>query len=52
MMMRRPTAAEVRFHAARWIWVVLLAVLAYVAFPSARPTSRRSSRWASSPTAT
>jgi putative nucleotidyltransferase with HDIG domain len=32
--MRRPTPQEVRYHAARWSWVVALAVLAYIAFPS------------------
>jgi cyclic-di-AMP phosphodiesterase PgpH len=32
--MRRPTAAELRYHGARWIWVLILAVLTYVSFPS------------------
>ncbi|OLC08347.1 MAG: hypothetical protein AUH42_01760 [Gemmatimonadetes bacterium 13_1_40CM_70_11] len=32
--MRRPSAAELRFHGARWAWVLGLAVLAYIAFPS------------------
>ncbi|OLC05800.1 MAG: hypothetical protein DMD41_08980 [Gemmatimonadetes bacterium] len=32
--MRRPSAAELRFHGTRWAWVLGLAVLAYLAFPS------------------
>src|SRR6266704_2036493 len=32
--MRPPTKDQVRYHGARWAWVVGLAVLAYVAFPS------------------
>ncbi len=32
--MRRPSAAELRYHGARWAWVLGLAVLAYLAFPS------------------
>ncbi|HEX4574434.1 MAG TPA: HDIG domain-containing protein [Gemmatimonadales bacterium] len=32
--MRLPTADQVRYHGARWAWVVGLAVLAYAAFPS------------------
>ncbi|HYK83405.1 MAG TPA: HDIG domain-containing protein [Gemmatimonadales bacterium] len=32
--MRLPTKAEVRYHGARWAWVVGLALLAYLAFPS------------------
>src|SRR6266704_3435885 len=32
--MKLPTQEQVRYHGARWVWVVGLAVLAYVAFPS------------------
>ncbi|PYO81231.1 MAG: hypothetical protein DMD65_13060, partial [Gemmatimonadetes bacterium] len=32
--MRLPTKDQVRYHGIRWVWVVLLAALAYVAFPS------------------
>ncbi len=32
--MRRPTWDEVRYHGTRWAWVIGLAVLAYLAFPS------------------
>ncbi len=32
--MRRPSAAQLRYHGTRWAWVLGLAVLAYVAFPS------------------
>src|SRR5947209_7234497 len=32
--MRLPTQEQVRYHGSRWCWVVFLAVLAYLAFPS------------------
>ncbi|MEX2155837.1 MAG: HDIG domain-containing metalloprotein [Gemmatimonadales bacterium] len=32
--MKLPTMDKVRYHAARWIWVPLLAIVAHVAFPS------------------
>jgi len=32
--MRLPTQEQVRYHGSRWAWVVGLAVLAYLAFPS------------------
>ncbi len=32
--MRLPTKRQVRYHGSRWAWVVGLAALAYVAFPS------------------
>jgi cyclic-di-AMP phosphodiesterase PgpH len=32
--MTPPTRQQVRYHASRWIWVVGLATLAYLAFPS------------------
>ncbi|HXF95376.1 MAG TPA: HDIG domain-containing protein [Gemmatimonadales bacterium] len=32
--MKAPAWGEVRYHAARWVWVAGLAALAYVAFPS------------------
>jgi putative nucleotidyltransferase with HDIG domain len=33
-MIRLPSRQRVRYHAERWAWVVALAVLAYLAFPS------------------
>src|SRR2546422_3158852 len=32
--MRLPTREELRYHGSRWAWVVGLATLAYVVFPS------------------
>jgi hypothetical protein len=32
--MRLPSKERVRYHAERWTWVLGLAVLAYLAFPS------------------
>src|SRR6266571_6918272 len=32
--MKRPSWEEVRYHGTRWAWVLVLAVLAYLAFPS------------------
>src|SRR5207245_10253712 len=32
--MRLPTKAQLRYHGSRWAWVVGLATLAYVVFPS------------------
>src|SRR2546430_11346909 len=32
--MRLPTQEQARYHGSRWFWVVGLAVLAYLAFPS------------------
>ncbi len=32
--MKRPTRDQVRYHAARWLWVPALALVAHLAFPS------------------
>lgn len=32
--MRLPTVEQLRYHGGRWVWVVALATLSYVAFPS------------------
>jgi hypothetical protein len=32
--MKLPTQEKVRYHAARWVWVPLLALIAHVSFPS------------------
>ena len=34
MKVHVPTREKIRYHAARWIWVLVLALVAHVAFPS------------------
>jgi len=42
--MRLPTKEQLRYHGSRWAWVVGLATLAYIVFPS---SATNVERWSS-----